>query len=152
MCPICVNSNTLYIIITAPPFTHTHIQVIKVDLNTRASIKEALTDAHGCFVVTETNFSSSDAEEEEVRLGENIADICMILKISHVVFSTAPGVRDVTGGLARHWDAKAKIYTFMSERELALTGVMLPFVYSNLLHDFKCQKVTDGSFKLGRFC
>ncbi|XP_072015907.1 nmrA-like family domain-containing protein 1 [Amphiura filiformis] len=124
-------------------------QVVTANLKDRSSIKDALKDVHGCFVVTSTDFSSPDPEEDEYRLGENIADVCMILKIQHVVFSTTPGVRDVTGGKARHWDSKARIYTFMKERDLPLTGVMLPFAYNQLLtnkHAF--QKVKEHAFKL----
>ena len=124
-------------------------QVVKVNLQDRTSIKSALQDAHGCFVVTETNFSSPDPEEDEYRIGESIADVCMILKTKHVVFSTAPGVRDVTGGRARHWDSKARVYLFMKDRDLPVTGVMVPFAYSNLLTSFKLKKVKEHVFKLG---
>ncbi len=127
------------------------MQVVAVDLSNRSSIKDALKDVYGCFVVTTTDFSSANPEEGEYKLGENIADVCMILKIQHVVFSTMPGIRDVTGGKARHWDSKARIYNFMKERDLPLTGVMISYAYSQLFDKFTFEKVKEHAFKLCKF-
>ncbi|XP_077987091.1 nmrA-like family domain-containing protein 1 [Glandiceps talaboti] len=117
-------------------------EVIQADYGNKESLANALQGAYGCFVVTTTNFSLPNFEEIEVKQGQNIADVCSVLRTQHVVFSMKPHVRKIIGIEARHCDGKGRIEDYMNELELPLTSVIVPFTFENFLSRFK-PKIVD---------
>ena len=80
-----------------------------------------------------------------------MADVCMAMKVKHIVFNAQSHVSKVIGVKARHYDAKAYINDYMNERELPLTSVILPFAYENFLGEFKPEKYQQHEYTIGRF-
>ncbi|XP_071802278.1 nmrA-like family domain-containing protein 1 [Asterias amurensis] len=123
--------------------------VIKADMNDRESLVPALKGADGCFVATNVPFSDPMCQELEYQQGECVADVCMAMKVKHIVFNAQSHVSKVIGVKARHYDAKAYINDYMNERELPLTSVILPFAYENFLGEFKPEKYQQHEYTIG---
>ncbi|XP_070531980.1 nmrA-like family domain-containing protein 1 [Ptychodera flava] len=116
-------------------------EVVCAEYGNKESLARALEGAYGCFVVTKSQFGVPNFEEIEVKQGENIADVCAVLRVQHVVFSLKPHVRKVIGIVSRHCDAKARIEDYMNELNLPLTSVIVPFTFENFLGTFKPRTV-----------
>ncbi|XP_022107059.1 nmrA-like family domain-containing protein 1 [Acanthaster planci] len=123
--------------------------VIKADMNNRESLVPALKGADGCFVATSMQLSDPLCQQLEYQQGECVADVCMAMKVPHIVFNAQNHVSKVIGVKARHYDAKACINDYMNERELPLTSIILPFAYENFLGDFKPQKLQQQEYSIG---
>ncbi|XP_038046313.1 nmrA-like family domain-containing protein 1 isoform X2 [Patiria miniata] len=122
--------------------------VIKADMNDRESLVPALKGAHGCFVATNLPLSDPMCQQLEYQQGECVADVCMAMKVSHVVLNAQNHVSKVIGVKARHYDAKACINDYMNERELPLTSIILPFAYENFLGDFKPKLLQQHDYSI----
>uniref|UniRef100_H3A4L3 NmrA-like family domain-containing protein 1 n=1 Tax=Latimeria chalumnae TaxID=7897 RepID=H3A4L3_LATCH len=113
-------------------------QTVLVSASDISSLDAALKGSHRCFVVTSTNFSNQDPlQEEEIKLGYRISELCKTHKLKQVLFLGGYHIHRRYGLPARHMDAKACINDYMNEIGLPKTEIILPFYFENLLTAFK---------------
>ncbi|XP_052223047.1 nmrA-like family domain-containing protein 1 isoform X2 [Dreissena polymorpha] len=121
------------------------VTVLQCDLDNVNSIKMALNDSDGCFVVTYTDFNEPDCIEKEKRRGKNIADACALAKIPHVVYSTQLHTTRVKGIEVRHLVAKAEIEDYFKSIGLPLTCFLVPCYYENFYDFLKPRRVQGNN-------
>ncbi|XP_033116170.1 nmrA-like family domain-containing protein 1 [Anneissia japonica] len=124
------------------------IEIAQADLDDRQSLADVLDGAYACFIVTDTQFKRTDCGEYEYSQGENVADICMVKKVRHVVFCSQLNAFDGMGLQVKHYDAKSRIEDFMKERALPLTTIMISCYYGHFLTWLKPQKYGDHMYKI----
>lgn len=123
------------------------VTVIQCDLDDVNSIRMALNNADGCFIVTYTDFTEDDCIKKEIQRGKNIADACRMAGVPHVLYSTQPHTTRVKGIEARHLVAKAEIEELLAG--LPLTCFLVPCYYENLFDLLKPRQIDDcGNFVL----
>lgn len=125
------------------------VEIIRCDLSDKASVEKAVCGSYGCFVLTRTDVTRTDAMEKEIREGKNITDACALHKVSHVVLSTQLNTERALGIVARNMVAKAMVEEFMREIGLPVTGLIIPCYYEHFLDVFKPCKVGPSSYEIG---
>ena len=86
------------------------VEVVQGDVLNRASLETALTGAHTVFAMT-TPFMNPNDLEVEYNSGKMIADVAVEKGAEYIIFSTLPGVSEISGGKytkVTPFDAKAK--------------------------------------------
>lgn len=122
------------------------VAVIQCDLDSVNSIRMALNDADGCFVVTYTDFNEPDCIAKEIQRGKNIADACAMAGIPHVVYSTQLHTTRVKGIEVRHLVAKAEVEDYFKSKGLPLTSLLVPCYYENFYDYLKPKRVQGNNF------
>ncbi|KAL2816062.1 nmrA family transcriptional regulator [Aspergillus cavernicola] len=85
-------------------------ELIKADMEDKDSLRVALQNAYGVFLVT--NFMERLDHIAETRQGKNAADICKETGVKHLVWSSLPHVSKISNGkytAALHFDSKARV-------------------------------------------
>lgn len=121
--------------------------MLQADMNSKASVVEAVTGSHTVFLVT--NYWESMNPETEFSQGKNVADAAKECQVSHIIFSSLLNVTETTGGrLAHvpHFDAKAKIEKYIASTGIRCTFVLPGYFMSNYLQMLR--KGEDGSYSL----
>lgn len=118
------------------------------DANDPGSVDCALSDAHGCFAITHTDFNSGDPLQDEIRQGYRIADLCKRHDVRHVVLTGAHHVHRKYSLPARHLDAKACINDYMTELNLPKTEIILPFYFEDFLTKFKPKPAGNNIYQI----
>ncbi|XP_045201225.2 nmrA-like family domain-containing protein 1 isoform X2 [Mercenaria mercenaria] len=124
------------------------VTVIQCDLDNVNSIRMALNDADGCFIVTYTDFTEPDCIEKEKQRGRNIADACALAGVPHVIYSTQLHTTRVKGIQVRHLVAKAEIEEYMKSKCLPMTCFLVPCYYENFFDILKPRRVDRNTFVL----
>jgi uncharacterized protein YbjT (DUF2867 family) len=108
------------------------IEVAGAELTDRKSMVEALTGAHGFFLVTQ--FWEKMDEKDEIKQGTNAIDAAIDAGVKHIVFSSLPGCDILTDGKIHvaHFDGKWRISQYLALRAKAAGIVGAPFAYTNL--------------------
>lgn len=86
------------------------VEVVQGDVNDRESLERALTGANTVFAMTTFDFSPN-AREVEFGHAKAIADVAVEKGVEYIIFSTLPGISDISGGKYTRvfpFDAKAK--------------------------------------------
>ena len=125
------------------------VELVQCNTSNPASVREALSGADGCFVVTYTDFGKQNSYEMEMHEGRQIADACKAMRVGMVVFSTQRSSR-VLGLNTRHMDVKAEIEQYMHDLDLPLTCVMVPCYYEQFMGLFKPEKIDNNKYILGK--
>ncbi|PHH81961.1 hypothetical protein CDD82_7448 [Ophiocordyceps australis] len=123
------------------------VELKSADLNSEASIKEAISGSHTVFLVT--NFWESLNAEMEIRQGKNVADAAKEEGVSHLIFSSLLNVTELTQGRLKHvphFDDKAEVERYIKTTGVPCTFVMPGYFMSNLPGMMK--KAADGSYEL----
>lgn len=119
-------------------------ELMRADQDDERSLEEALTGAHGAFVVT--NFWEHCSKEKEVAQGRRLADLSKRLGLQHVVYSGLENVKQLTKGRLEvlHFDGKGEVEEYFRTVNVPTTTIRLPFYYENFLSSFKPQKAPQG--------
>lgn len=98
-------------------------EVVKGDLNDKASVEAALKGAYGAFLVTNTwdHFS----KEKEVCQGKVVADVAKSQGLKHVVYSGLENVKRLTNGKLEvlHFDGKGEVEEYFWSIGVPMTSV-----------------------------
>lgn len=127
------------------------VTVIQCDLDNVNSIKMALNDADGCFIVTYTDFTEQDCIEKEKQRGENIANACVAAGVPHVIYSTQLHTTRVKGIEVRHLVAKAELEDSLKSKNIPLTCFLVPCYYENFYDFLKPRRTQGDNFVLGKY-
>jgi uncharacterized protein YbjT (DUF2867 family) len=91
------------------------VEVVSADTNDRPSIERALQGVNTVFVMTTPSFSDN-AVEEEFQKAKLIADTAVAQGVEFLIFSTLPGVTQLSNGkytAVTAFDAKAKAEAYI---------------------------------------
>lgn len=86
------------------------VEVVPGDMTDRASLAKALNGAHTVFAMTTPSFGP-DAFSVEYNAAKTIADVAVEQGLEYIIFSTLPGVKDISKGkytAVVPFDAKAE--------------------------------------------
>ncbi|KAF7468997.1 nmrA family domain-containing protein 1-like [Marmota monax] len=121
-------------------------EVVKGDLNDKASVEAALKGAYGAFVVT--NFWEHFSKDKEVCQGKMVADTAKHLGLKHVVYSGLENVERLSGGKLKvpHFDGKGEVEEYFWSIGVPMTSVRLAAYFENFLTTWKPWKAPDGNF------
>ncbi|XP_007519858.1 nmrA-like family domain-containing protein 1 [Erinaceus europaeus] len=121
-------------------------EVVKGDLNDKASIEAAFQGAYGAFVVT--NFWDHLSKEKEVCQGKMVADAAKRLGLKHVVYSGLENVKRLSGGKLEvpHFDGKGEVEEYFWSIGVPMTSVRLAAYFENFLTLWKPAKASDGDY------
>lgn len=119
-------------------------EVVEADLTRPETLKSALAEAHGVFLVTNPREKGAD----EVTQAAAAIRAARDAGVQHFVWSTLPDVETISGGKFHvpHFTAKARIDPIVKAAGFAShTFVIPPFYYQNLVGPLAPQKQADGS-------
>ncbi|XP_006869893.1 PREDICTED: nmrA-like family domain-containing protein 1-like [Chrysochloris asiatica] len=121
-------------------------EVVKGDLNDKASVEAVLKGAYGAFVVT--NFWDHLSKEKEVCQGKMVADAAKRLGVQHVVYSGLENVKQLSGGKLEvpHFDGKGEVEDYFWSIGIPMTSVRMAAYFENFLSMWKPVKATDGDY------
>jgi uncharacterized protein YbjT (DUF2867 family) len=119
-------------------------EIVVADLDDPASVRAAMSGAHGAFCVT--NFWEHFSPEKELSQAHAMAQAALEAGVRHVVWSTLEDTRDIVpAGSGRmpllmgrynvpHFDAKGEANRAFIERGLPTTLLYTSFYWDNLIH------------------
>ena len=121
--------------------------VVQADLDDPASIRRAVYGCHGVFGVT--NFW--EAYFREYDQGVDLIDAAAEAGVGHLVLSTLPSSRKISGGAIDlpHFETKARMEEHARLRNVPFTFVHVAFYYENFLNYFPPQRQSDHSYSFG---
>jgi uncharacterized protein YbjT (DUF2867 family) len=122
-------------------------EVVKGDLDDRASIRAALEGVYGVFGVT--NFWEHYAKEAEQ--GNNMINAVAGANVEHFILSSLPPIEKATGGALKspHFDIKAEHEEYTKKLGIPATFIHVPFYFENFLAFFPPRPTDDGTFEFG---
>ena len=129
-------------------------EVVQADISQQASLEIALAGVHTIFAMTVPSFGP-DGLEVEYNSGKMIADVAVQKGAHYLIFSTLPGVNDISGGKYRHvtpFDAKAKVERYIRDLPIKSAFISLGFFMQNLHTQpfLGPQPASDGTWVLSR--
>ncbi|XP_067939304.1 nmrA-like family domain-containing protein 1 [Watersipora subatra] len=106
-----------------------------------------LRNADTCFIATHTDFTQDACIEVEE--GMALGSACKKAGVKNIVLSSHISCEKTIGIPAKHYDAKAEIYTYMRHKlELPVTMVNIPPTF-DLFFNFLCPSTTtNGSYQV----
>jgi len=121
--------------------------VVQADLDDPASLRRAMHGCHGVFGVT--NFW--EAYFREYDQGLDLIDAAAEAGVRHLVLSTLPSSRKISGGAIDlpHFETKARMEEHAQLRNVPFTFVHVAFYFENFLNYFPPQRQPDGSYSFG---
>lgn len=130
------------------------VEVVEADFSQRISLEMALSDVHTVFAMTVPSFSP-DGLGVEFNNGKLIADTAVHEGARYIIFSTLPGVNDLSDGKYHHvtpFDAKAKVEQYIRDLPIKSAFISLGFFMQNLHTQpfLGPQPAPDGSWTLSR--
>ena len=122
-------------------------EIVEADLDDLASIRRAVHGCNGIFGVT--NFW--EAYFREYDQGVNLIDAGAEAGVGHLVLSTLPSSRKISGGALDlpHFETKARMEKHARVRNVPFTFVHVAFYYENFLNYFPPLRQPDGSYSIG---
>lgn len=122
-------------------------EMIKADLSDKDSLKRAMQGCYGVFGVT--NFW--EHFDKEVEHGKNLIDAVKESNIKHLVLSTQPSPKKITGEKIDipHFETKAQIEDYSRSKNIPATYIQPAFYFENFLSYFPPMKGEDGSYSFG---
>lgn len=122
-------------------------EIVRGDLDDRASIRAALEGVYGVFGVT--NFWEHFGKEEQQ--GKNLINAVAGSNVEHLIYSSLPPVAGATGGALKspHFDIKAEHEEYAKSLGIPSTFVHVAFYFENFLGFFPPRAVGDGSYQFG---
>lgn len=129
-------------------------EVVQGDMSDNSSLEVALEGVHTVFAMTVPSFTP-DGLEVEYSNGKAIADAAVQKGSKYLIFSTLPGVNEISGGKYRHvtiFDAKAKIENYIRGLPIKSAFVSFGFFMQNLHSQpfLSPQPAPDGTWILSR--
>lgn len=122
-------------------------EVVEGDMADRESLDAALAGCEAAFGVT-NYFEHLEAEYE---LGARFLDAVIDSAVEHLVLSTLPSARDLSGGAldVPHFEHKARLEALVRQKEIVATFVHVAFYYENFLYNCPPRRQDDGSYAFG---
>ncbi|PHH63069.1 hypothetical protein CDD81_6314 [Ophiocordyceps australis] len=123
------------------------VELKSADLNSKTSVKEAITGSHTVFLVT--NFWETMSAETEMTQGKNVADAAKECGVSHLIFSSLLNVTQTTQGRLKnvpHFDDKAQVEEYIRATGVPCTFVLAGYFMSNFAT--MLNKNADGTYAL----
>jgi len=117
---------------------------VLADFNRPETLQTAFAGAHGVFLVT----NAWEAGADEFKQAVAAVNAAKVAGVQHVIWSTLPDVRTISGGKidVPHFTAKANVERIVSGAGFAHhTFVIAPFYFQNLLGVMAPQKQADGT-------
>jgi len=132
---------------SAKVLQHQGAELIQADLDNPASLKRAVHNCTAVFGVT--NFW--EAYFREYDQGVNLIDAAAEAGVGHLVISTLPSSRKLSGDTIDlpHFETKAHMEQHAQLRNVPSTFVHVAFYYENFLNYFPPRCQTDGSYRFG---
>src|SRR6266850_4356123 len=132
--------------LTRNPDKHRELaeEVMEADLNRSETLAAAFKGAHGVFLVTTSSLEGTDERKQGTAAVKAASDA----GVKHVVWSTLPDVKAISGGKldVPHFTGKAKVDRVVKDAGFANhTFVIAPFFYQNIVGALAPQKQADGS-------
>lgn len=128
-------------------------EVVRADMDNPESLRRALVDCYGIFLVT--NFWEHFHPEKEYVQATNVADVASKLGVKHVVWSTLEDTRSIHDSVpfqgnykVAHFDEKGHASKYMDSIGLPVTHLYTSFYWENLLSLIKPQKGEDGVYRM----
>ncbi|WP_394833552.1 NmrA/HSCARG family protein [Pendulispora rubella] len=121
------------------------VEVVKADMLEPSSLKGLYEGAHGAFVVS--NFWDPVQGEREEELAVRAVNIARSAGVKHLVWSTLPDVKTISGGRfeVKHFTLKARVDAVVRSAGFDRhTFVEAPFYFQNLLKPLAPQPLPDG--------
>jgi uncharacterized protein YbjT (DUF2867 family) len=128
----------------ARKLAETGIEVVKGDLDDRASIDKVIKDVYGVFAVL-TPFTDKGLEGE-IKQGKDLADAAKAARVSHYVYSSVGGADKKTG--IPHFESKYEIEKHISSLGLPSTVFRPVFFYYNFNSDMLRQSILGGTLSM----
>ena len=126
-------------------------EVMKVDVDDKASLEKAIAGSYGVFAVScywaMFRENRETASEREVTQGKNIGDICKKEGVKHLVYSGMEHVMEIHGKSCPHYDGKAIVEKYLDEIKVPNTSIRLSFYYENFILS-RPPKNEDGSYTM----
>ena len=133
-----------------------NVEVVEGDMDRKDSILLALRGADTVFVVTTPMTQTSfDTIDDEYNSAKRIADAAVEVGSRYIIYSTLPGVTELTGGKFSHaapFDAKAKAQKYIAALPIRSAFVSL----ASFMENFETQafmgpqKALDGRYYMAR--
>jgi uncharacterized protein YbjT (DUF2867 family) len=122
-------------------------EIITGDLADPAALRSALKNCDGVFGVT----NYWEHGEAEFAHGRNLVDAITGSTVQHIVLSTLPNTKLLSGGRLEvpHFDTKARIEEYARGAQLPATYVHVAFYYENFLNYFPPRRQHDGTYSFG---
>jgi uncharacterized protein YbjT (DUF2867 family) len=122
-------------------------EVVKGELDDRASLRCALKGVYGVYGVT-NYWEHFDREAEH---GRNLINAVAGAEVEHFVFSSLPAVSKTSGGELRvpHFDQKHELEQYAKSLGIPSTFVHVAFYYENFFSFFPPRKNGDGAYHFG---
>jgi uncharacterized protein YbjT (DUF2867 family) len=122
-------------------------EIVRGDLRDPMSVRAAMAGCYGVFGVT----SFWEHFEGEYEQGINLVDAASDMGIGHLVLSTLPSVRELTGGEldVPHFDLEARMEAYARSQALPATFVHVAYYFDNFLTFFPPRRHEDGSYRFG---
>ena len=70
-------------------------EVVKCDMDDRASVEKAVKGSYGVFLVT--NYFEHSSKEKEIDQGKRVVDVCEKLGVKHLIYSGLEHVKKAIG-------------------------------------------------------
>ncbi|PYH88976.1 nmrA family transcriptional regulator [Aspergillus ellipticus CBS 707.79] len=124
-------------------------ELVKADLEDKDSLRLALKNAYGVFVLT--NFMESFDAAAETRQGKNIADIVKELDVKHLVWSSLPHVSKLSNNKFTnvvHFDGKAYVDEYIRSLSIPYTIVHVAIYTSVVWESLAPLPTTPPSYGL----
>jgi len=122
-------------------------EIVKGDLDDRASLRAAMKGAYGVFGVT--NYWEHFEKEEEQ--GRNLINAVAGAEVEHFVFSSLASAKLRSNGeiQAPHLDVKYELEQYARSLDIPSTFINAEFYYDNFFTFFPPQKNGDGAYHFG---
>ena len=129
--------------------------VLKVDWDSKDSLRAAIAGSYGVFSVT--NFwgiilsseskSATEAGDFEISYGKTIADMCKEEEVKVLVYSGLEHVHKILGKPCPLWDGKATVDQYLDAIGVPHITIRMSYMYTNFLIS-PYQKEEDGSYSM----
>ncbi|CEI41791.1 hypothetical protein FVEN_g3772 [Fusarium venenatum] len=126
------------------------VDVISADMNSKASLTDALKGSHTVFLVTTPDFMSGGGTQEQTH-GMNVTDVSSEVGVKHLIYSSLLHVTETTNRRLKHvvhFDDKAEVERYIRSNGIPSTFVLPGYFMSNFTALQMIKKGDDGVYSL----
>ena len=129
------------------------VEVVKADVDDKASLKQAMHGAHTVFGVTATIYDEK-LKERELAQGKAMADAAVTAGVQYFIFSTLSNGAEISGGKIQnlaHFDVKAKIEEYIRAQPMKSAFFAPGSFMQNFSHMMAPRPAGDGTYAIANF-
>ncbi|EXK34574.1 hypothetical protein FOXG_13581 [Fusarium oxysporum f. sp. lycopersici 4287] len=126
------------------------VDVVSADMNSKASLADALKGSHTVFLVTTPDFMSGGGTQEQTQ-GKNVTDVSSDVGVKYLIYSSLLHVTEATKGRLSHvvhFDDKAEVERYIRSKSIPSTFVLPGYFMSNFTALQMIKKGKDGVYSL----